>query len=125
VVGPTQEAFVPQMLNMEVAAVGGVVFTKGCYPGQEIVARTQYLGKIKRRMFHAATDQAVSPGTDIFTPESGDQHCGAIVSAAPSPNGGYECLVVVQTTGAEAGEVYVGGPSGPRLRILPLPYSVD
>ena len=56
VVAATQEAFVPQMMNMEVPAVAGVSFTKGCYPGQEIVARTQYLGKVKRRMYRAKTD---------------------------------------------------------------------
>ncbi len=125
VVGATQEAFVPQMLNMEAAAVSGVIFTKGCYPGQEIVARTQYLGKIKRRMFRAALDDAMPVGIDVFTPEAGDQHCGALVTVAPSPAGGYECLVVVQSSGAEAGEIHVGSPSGPKLRLLSLPYSVD
>ena len=121
----TQEAFVPQMVNMEVPAVAGVVFTKGCYPGQEIVARTQYLGKVKRRMYRARLDAIAHPGTDVFTPEAGDQHCGAVVAVAPSPEGGYECLVVVQSSGAEAGEVHVGSPSGPRLSLLPLPYGVD
>lgn len=121
----TQEAFVPQMVNMEIPAVAGVVFTKGCYPGQEIVARTQYLGKVKRRMYRAKIDTALLPGSDVFTPEAGDQHCGALVSVAPSPDGGYECLVVVQSSGAEAGEVHVGSPNGPRLRLLSLPYSID
>ena len=121
----TQEAFVPQMMNMELPAVGGVVFTKGCYPGQEIVARTQYLGKVKRRMYRAKLDSASVPGTDVFTPESGDQHCGALVSVAPSPAGAYECLVVVQSSGADAGEIHVGSPSGPRLQLLSLPYAVD
>jgi folate-binding protein YgfZ len=125
VVAKTQESFVPQMMNMEVPAVAGVVFTKGCYPGQEIVARTQYLGKVKRRMYRARMDEAFSPGTDVFTPEAGDQHCGALVTVAPSPDGGQECLVVVQSSGAEAGEIHVGSPSGPRLKLLPLPYGVD
>ncbi len=58
IVAATQEAFVPQMVNYEIAAVGGVSFQKGCYPGQEIVARTQYLGKIKRRMYRAKLDTA-------------------------------------------------------------------
>jgi tRNA-modifying protein YgfZ len=121
----TQEAFVPQMVNMEIPAVAGVVFTKGCYPGQEIVARTQYLGKVKRRMYRARMDAALPPGTDVFTPEAGDQHCGALVTVAPSPDGGHECLLVVQSSGAEAGEVHVGSPSGPRLHLLSLPYGID
>lgn len=125
VVATTQEAFVPQMVNMEVPAISGVIFTKGCYPGQEIVARTQYLGKVKRRMYRAKMDTALPPGTDVFTPEAGDQHCGALVTVAPSPDGGHECLVVVQSSGAEAGEIHVGSPTGPRLQLLSLPYSVD
>lgn len=125
VVAATQEAFVPQMVNMELPAVGGVSFTKGCYPGQEIVARTQYLGKIKRRMYRARIDQALPAGTEVFTAESGDQHCGALVTVAPSPEGGHECLVVVQSSGAESGEVFAGKPGGPpRLTLLTLPYDV-
>jgi folate-binding protein YgfZ len=121
----TQEAFVPQMMNMEVPEVAGVVFTKGCYPGQEIVARTQYLGKVKRRMYRARMDAALPPGTDVFTPEAGDQHCGALVTVAPSPEGGHEYLLVVQSSGAEAGEIHVGSPTGPRLQLLSLPYGVS
>ena len=122
VVAATQEAFVPQMLNLELPAVAGVSFSKGCYPGQEIVARTQYLGKIKRRMFRARLETAVPPGTPVYAPETGDQHCGAIVSAAPSPVGGFECLVCVQSGAVDAGEVHVGNPNGERLEFLPLPY---
>lgn len=126
VVAATQEAFVPQMVNYEVPAVGGVSFQKGCYPGQEIVARTQYLGKVKRRMYRASLDKALPAGTDVFTPESGDQHCGALVTVAPAPAGGYECLVVVQSSGAEAGNVYAGGPGvPPRLTMGTLPYTID
>lgn len=125
IVAATQEAFVPQMVNYEHSAVGGVSFQKGCYPGQEIVARTQYLGKIKRRMYRARIDADLPPGTDVFTPEAGEQHCGALVLSAPSPAGGFECLVVVQSSGAEAGEVHAGSPAGPRLEILPLPYTVE
>jgi tRNA-modifying protein YgfZ len=126
VVAATQEAFVPQMVNMEAPAVGGVSFSKGCYPGQEIVARTQYLGKVKRRMYRAHMDTPLSPGTDVFTPESGEQHCGALVTVAPAPGGGYDCLLVVQSSGAEAGEVYAGKPGGPpRLTLGQLPYTID
>lgn len=125
IVTATQEAFVPQMINYELAAVGGVSFQKGCYPGQEIVARTQYLGKIKRRMYRARLAEPAAPGTDVFTPEAGDQHCGAIVLCAPDGSGSHECLVVVQSSGAEAGEIHVGSPGGPALQLLSLPYPLD
>jgi folate-binding protein YgfZ len=125
IVAATQEAFVPQMVNYEVPAVGGVSFQKGCYPGQEIVARTQYLGKVKRRMYRAKLAEAAAPGTDVFTPEAGDQHCGAIVLCAPAPEGGFEALLVVQSSGAEANQVHVGAPNGQRAEILSLPYAVE
>jgi tRNA-modifying protein YgfZ len=125
IVGGTQEAFVPQMVNFETAAVGGVSFQKGCYPGQEVVARTHYLGKVKRRMYRAKIDTDFPPGTDVFTPETGDQHCGAMVLTAPAPDGGFECLLVVQSSGAEANAVHMGKPEGPHAQILPLPYAVE
>lgn len=124
IVAATQEAFVPQMVNYEVAAVGGVSFQKGCYPGQEIVARTQYLGKVKRRMFRVRLAEAVAPGTDVFTPEAGDQHCGAVVLCAPVADA-YEALLVVQISGAEAGDIQVGTPAGQRADVLPLPYAIE
>ena len=125
VIAATQEAFVPQMLNMELPAVAGVSFSKGCYPGQEIVARTQYLGKVKRRTYRAQLGSAVAAGTHVYAPETGEQHCGAIVSVAPSPAGGFECLVCVQIGAVEAGEVHVGAPTGQRLEFLPLPYEIS
>lgn len=124
IVAGTQEAFVPQMANLEAPAVGGVSFTKGCYPGQEIVARAQYLGKIKRRMYRARLEATIAPGTHVYAPETADQHCGSIASIAPSPEGGFECLVVVQESCAEAGEVHIGAVNGPRLDFLALPYTV-
>lgn len=125
IVAATQEAFVPQMVNYETAAVGGVSFQKGCYPGQEVVARTHYLGKIKRRMYRTQLDTAFPPGTDVFTPEAGEQHCGAVVLTAPAPEGGFESLLVVQSSGAEANAVHVGKPGGPHAQILPLPYAAE
>jgi folate-binding protein YgfZ len=124
VVAATQEAFVPQMLNMELPAVAGVSFTKGCYPGQDIVARTQYLGKVKRRTFRARVAATVAPGASVYAPETGDQHCGTIVSVAPSPAGGFECLICVQIGAVEAGEVHVGALDGDRLEFLALPYEM-
>lgn len=124
VVAATQEAFVPQMLNMELPAVAGVSFSKGCYPGQEIVARTQYLGKIKRRTYRARLAGATAPGTHVYAPETADQHCGTVVSVAPSPAGGFECLVCVQIGAMESGEVRVGAVDGERLEFLSLPYEI-
>jgi len=124
VIAATQEAFIPQMLNMELPAVAGLSFTKGCYPGQEIVARTHYLGKVKRRTYRAKLTTEAAPGTHVYAPETGDQHCGAMVSVAPSPVGGFECLVCVQIGAMEAGEVRVGAVDGERLEFLPLPYEI-
>ncbi|MCX8016792.1 MAG: folate-binding protein, partial [Rhodocyclaceae bacterium] len=95
IVAATQEAFVPQMVNYELPAVGGVSFQKGCYPGQEIVARTQYLGKVKRRMARVKLSQAVAPGTEVFSTETGEQHCGAVVLIAPDAAGSFEALLVL------------------------------
>lgn len=125
IVAATQEAFTPQMVNYELAGVDGVSFQKGCYPGQEIVARTQYLGKVKRRMYRVKLETLFPPGTDVFTPEAGDQHCGAVVLSAPCPEGGFEALLVVQSSGAEANAVHVGKTDGPHAQIISLPYAVD
>jgi folate-binding protein YgfZ len=124
VVAATQEAFVPQMLNMELPAVAGVSFSKGCYPGQEIVARTQFLGKVKRRTYRAGIAAEAAPGASLYAPETGDQHCGAVVSVAPSPAGGFECLVCVQIGARESGEVRVGGLDGEQLEFMSLPYAL-
>lgn len=119
-----QEEFVPQMINFEV--IGGVSFKKGCYPGQEIVARSQYLGKIKRRMYLAHLDEfQPEPGMHLYAPETGDQSCGRVVVSAPAPNGGSDFLAVIQTTCADAGEVHIGSSSGPCLSFRRLPYSLD
>lgn len=118
----TQEAFVAQMANLEL--VGGVSFTKGCYPGQEIVARTQYLGKLKRRTFraHVASDSAV-PGMEVFSPEMNGQASGQLMRVSPAPEGGQEILVVAQISSLEHG-LHLGGIDGPVLDMRPLPYEV-
>ncbi|WP_051711359.1 CAF17-like 4Fe-4S cluster assembly/insertion protein YgfZ [Andreprevotia chitinilytica] len=122
VTAATQEEFVPQMANMEL--IGAVSFTKGCYPGQEIVARTQYLGKLKRRMFrvHIGTDAAAA-GNDVYSPEMNGQASGKLLLAAPAPQGGIEALVVVQTASLEHG-LHLGSVDGPALEVLALPYEV-
>lgn len=120
----TVEAFVPQMANLQL--VGGVSFTKGCYTGQEVVARMQYLGKLKRRMYRARIDTAErpAPGSEVYSPSSeSGQGAGRIVDAAPSPDGGFEVLAVLQISCAEAGDVRLGDAAGPPLALLPLPYA--
>ena len=114
----------PQMANLEL--IGGVSFTKGCYPGQEIVARTKYLGKVKRRTYRASVQSdCPQPGTDLFSPDLADQSCGKVIEAAPSPAGGCELLASMLMSSAEAGDVRVGSADGPRLSFLALPYPLD
>ena len=118
----TQELFVAQMANMEL--IGAVSFKKGCYPGQEIVARTQYLGKTKRRMFRVHLDaNDVSAGQALFSPATAEQTIGHIVNAVPAPTGGSEALAVFQLPALESG-VHLGTLDGPALQVLPLPYAV-
>lgn len=124
----TVEAFVPQMANLQL--IGGVSFTKGCYTGQEVVARMQYLGKLKRRMYraHVDTSDRPAPGTELFSQSSeSGQGAGRIVDAAPAPGGGYEVLAVIQISSAEANDLHLGEADGPPLELLDLPYafSVD
>ena len=122
VVAKTQEEFVPQMANFEL--VGGVSFKKGCYPGQEIVARTQYRGILKKRMAMAHVDGArPAPGDSVHTPAFGEQSAGIVVDAAPAPGGGYDLLVVAQLEGIGAGDLRLGSLAGERLQLLPLPYA--
>jgi folate-binding protein YgfZ len=122
----TIEAFVPQMANLQL--IGGISFTKGCYTGQEVVARMQYLGKLKRRMYHAHVDTTQAPvrGTEVFSPSSESaQGAGRVVDVAASPQGGYELLAVVQISSAETDDLHIGDADGPRLSLLDLPYPFD
>lgn len=122
VVPATQDQFVPQMANLDL--VGGVSFGKGCYPGQEIVARTHYLGKLKRRAYlaHLAGDVPPAAGDELFSPDTEGQASGMVAGAAPSPEGGWDLLAVVQMSSAEGGELRWKSAAGPRLELLPLPY---
>jgi folate-binding protein YgfZ len=121
----TNEEFVPQMANLEI--VGGVNFKKGCYPGQEIVARMQYLGRLKQRMYraHVENDALPRPGDSIFAPDFSGQSAGTVVDAQASPDNGYALLAVIQISSAEAGELHLGSETGPKLSLQPLPYSVS
>jgi folate-binding protein YgfZ len=122
VTAATQEQFVPQMINFE--AVGGVNFQKGCYPGQEIVARSQYLGKLKRRMMPATVAAAdVMPGMEVFADADPLQACGMVVNAAPSGAGVSTCLVEIKLAALDGG-VHLGAADGPLLTFHALPYDL-
>jgi tRNA-modifying protein YgfZ len=126
IVAATVEAFVPQMVNLEL--VGGVNFQKGCYPGQEIVARSQYRGTIKRRMVLAEGAADAVAGAEVFAAADPDQPAGQVVLSAslPHPEGGarHAALVEVKRTLAETGELHLGAADGPLLRLRELPYAV-
>ncbi len=119
IVPATSELFVPQMVNFEL--VGGVSFTKGCYPGQEVVARSHYLGKLKRRMFvgHLLADPP-PPAADVFD-LAGGEACGQVVMAAPSPMGGADLLFECKTASAQAGGLRVGDTP---IELATLPYAL-
>jgi folate-binding protein YgfZ len=116
------EQFVPQMANLQL--VDGVSFRKGCYPGQEIVARMQYLGTLKRRMYlgRIAQDEPVPPGTALFAGADGEQPVGRIVDAQAHPDSGLLALAVLQIQAADAADAFLGSPAGPAFDIRPLPY---
>ena len=121
----TVEEFVPQMANLEL--VGGVSFTKGCYPGQEIVARMHYLGRLKQRMFRAHVESALppQPGTPVFAPDLPGQSTGSVLAAQPAPDGGYDLLAVVHLSSQAAGVLHLASSDGARLHLTDLPYSLD
>lgn len=124
----TVEAFVPQMINLH--SLNGISFTKGCYPGQEVVARVHYLGKQKRRMYLAHIDLAASPkiGDNITvatTNSNTNQSVGKVVSASPSPDGGYDVLAVLQIDSAENETLQMENRENGLLMLKELPYSVE
>jgi len=118
----TADQFVPQMLNYEI--IGGVDFRKGCYPGQEIVARSQYRGTIKRRMFLFEADAALAAGQEVFHSGDAAQPAGMVVNAAPLPGAGAVALVEVKLAAIDTGELRAGAPDGALLRRCELPYEL-
>ncbi len=121
---PIYEAFVPQMLNYE--SVGGVNFKKGCYPGQEVVARSQFRGTLKRRAFVVhASDTRSEPmhiGQEVFHSSDSEQPCGLVAACAANPCGGFDAIVSMQTSSASNGTLTLGSANGAALIVLPLPY---
>ena len=124
VLPPTREAFVPQMANMDL--IGALSFTKGCYPGQEIVARMHYLGQLKRRTYlvHIADDGAAQAGDEVFVKGGDDiQPVGKIVDARPHPDGGSAALAVVQIDKVQQGDLSLGTLNGAPIALRSLPYA--
>ena len=121
IVAATSEAFVPQMVNFEL--VGGVNFKKGCYPGQEVVARSQYRGTLKRRGALLATDTPMQAGQEIFLASEPEQPAGQIALAASADGQGWEAFAEVKRA-ALAGELHLGSAQGPTLQVRALPYAV-
>ena len=122
----TVDAFVPQMLNLQL--LEGVGLQKGCYTGQEVVARTHYLGKLKRRMYLARVDSPTPPhpGDALFSSQAdASQSAGRLADACPHPDGGYVVLAVALIDCAEQGTLRLGDASGPVLRLEPLPYGFE
>ena len=119
----TVDQFVPQMLNYEL--VGGIDFKKGCYPGQEVVARSHYRGTIKRRMFLFDCEAAAAPGQEIFHSGEPGQPAGMVANAAPQPGGaGSSLLVEVKLAALNDGSLHLGSPQGPLLHRVAMPYEV-
>ncbi len=119
---PLFEAFVPQMLNYE--SVGGVNFKKGCYPGQEVVARSQFRGTLKRRTALVHSPVALVAGQDVFTSADPEQPCATVVLSAARPDGqGFDALVS-GTLESQASGWRVGSAQGQVLDLLPLPYAL-
>jgi tRNA-modifying protein YgfZ len=118
----TVEQFVPQMVNLEL--VGGVDFQKGCYPGQEIVARSQYRGTLKRRMFLFDSDGPAQPGQEVFHSGDATQPAGMVVNAAPSPAHGSSVLAEVKLAALASGTLHLARPGGAPLHQVALPYAL-
>lgn len=120
----TVEAFVPQMTNLDL--IDGINFKKGCYPGQEIVARMQYLGKLKQRMIsaHLPVNEAPRPGDRLFAPGFRDQSVGTVVDAQAGPEDGYDLLAVAKLAAIDTDELHHGTVDGPRLELTNLPYDL-
>lgn len=118
----TVDQFVPQMLNYEL--IGGVDFKKGCYPGQEIVARSQYRGTVKRRMFLFELDAPAAAGQEVFHAADPGQPAGMVVNAAGAPGGAASTALVELKLAALGGTLHLGAVDGPPLRPTALPYAV-
>jgi folate-binding protein YgfZ len=123
VVAATADQFVPQMLNLEL--LGGVNFKKGCYPGQEVVARSQYRGTLKRRTYLMGCNAPATAGAEVFHSEDPGQPAGMVVLAASLPDGPHAALVELKMAALLGGTLHAGSVEGPRLVPSTLPYALD
>ncbi|MBL8385338.1 MAG: folate-binding protein YgfZ [Burkholderiales bacterium] len=114
----TSEQFVPQMANFD--AIGGINFKKGCYPGQEVVARTHYRGAVKRRMYRARVGAPAVAGVPLFAAQA--QECGTVANAVTDDTGRSELLAVISSDSRDSAPVRLGAPEGPPLEFIDLPY---
>jgi folate-binding protein YgfZ len=112
----TFEAFVPQMLNYE--SVDGVNFKKGCYPGQEVVARSQFRGTLKRRAYVVQSAGVITAGQEIFTSDATDQPCGLVAQVATVNDQTYAIVEIQTSVVDESKLLHVGTPTGPQARCL-------
>jgi folate-binding protein YgfZ len=119
--GATVEAFVPQMINFEV--LGGVSFKKGCYPGQEIVARSQYRGTLKRRLQVFETDTPAAVGQEIFNSTDPEQPAG-VVAGSGQREGRTLIAAEIKLAALEGGSLHLGSAAGPTLQPRALPYEI-
>jgi folate-binding protein YgfZ len=122
VVAATAEQFVPQMVNLEL--VGGVNFQKGCYPGQEIVARSQYRGTLKRRAYAVDAAADLTPGQEVFHSADAEQPAGMVVLAGRASGGSAVGLVELKIATLDSGTLHAGSAQGPLLTPAALPYSL-
>jgi folate-binding protein YgfZ len=119
---PVVEEFVPQMLNYE--SVGGVNFKKGCYPGQEVVARSQFRGTLKRRAFLVHCEAPLVAGDAVYVPSDSEQPVATVVQAAPAPGGGFDAIISGQIAAVNEGPLHAGAIDGGRLLLQALPYAL-
>lgn len=119
---PVVEAFVPQMLNYE--SVGGVNFKKGCYPGQEVVARSQFRGTLKRRAYLVHSEAPVVAGEEVFTSSDAAQPVATVVQAAAAPAGGFDAIISGQISAVADGHLHAGSVDGAPLLVQALPYAL-
>ncbi len=121
----TSEEFVPQMVNMDL--INGVSFTKGCYTGQEIVARMHYLGKLKKRCYKVFIDSEDKPaaGDKLFAENArAGQNTGMIIQAEKNPQAGYDALAVIQIADTES-KLFLNDADGPAVTVKALPYTFE
>jgi folate-binding protein YgfZ len=116
----TQEQFVPQMLNLDI--LNGISFKKGCYTGQEIVARTHYLGSVKRRTYLAEMVSTQTPQAGDKVLDSTQNEVGQIVRVATNTSNGFDALIEMRIDAQQTGNVYWNNTL---VSVKPLPYSFE